>query len=258
MTDKKWLQPLLSTVAVAVVLFIWWLITFRQWVNPLFVPAPGKVWEAFIQIWQEGYKNGSLLHHIGASLYRLGVAFALALVTAVPLGLLSGSSVVVRSLLDPFIEFYRPLPPLAYYTILVLWLGIGDSSKVALLYLAAFAPLYLSVVAGVRRVSADRINGAKSLGANRRKLFFHVLLPSALPEVFTGIRTAVGFGYTTLVAAEMVAAVSGIGWMVLDASKFLRSDIIFAGIIIMGVIAVAIDALLRWLELRLVPWSGKE
>lgn len=213
---------------------------------------------AFLQIWQDGYKGSSLAHHIFDSMLRLGSALALALITAIPLGLISGASLTVRSLIDPFIEFYRPLPPLAYYTMLVLWLGIGDSSKIALLFLAAFAPLYIAVVSGVRRVSTDRIHAAKSLGSNNRKLFIYVLLPSALPEIFTGIRTAVGVCYTTLVAAEMVAAMSGIGWMVLDASKFLRSDIIFAGIIMMGLIALIIDSILRWLERKLIPWSGKE
>ncbi|WP_246096418.1 ABC transporter permease subunit [Paenibacillus sinopodophylli] len=262
-TTVKWTAskayPLsLSAIAVLAVLIVWWLVTSLQWVNPLFVPSPWKVWLAFIQIWQEGYKGSSLAHHIGDSLFRLGSAFVLALVTAIPLGLVSGASRTVRSLIDPFIEFYRPLPPLAYYTMLVLWLGIGDSSKIALLFLAAFAPLYIAVVAGVKRISIDRIHAAKSLGSNRRKLFVYILLPSALPEIFTGIRTAVGVSYTTLVAAEMIAAMSGIGWMVLDASKFLRSDIIFAGIIIMGLIALLIDSSLRWLERKLVPWSGKD
>ncbi|OMF34269.1 taurine ABC transporter permease [Paenibacillus sp. FSL H8-0548] len=248
----------MSCIAVLTLLFLWWLVTKWQWVNPLFIPAPEKVWVAFTQIFQDGYKGSSLAHHILDSLFRLGSAFALALITAIPLGIISGSSLTIRSLVDPFIEFYRPLPPLAYYTMLVLWLGIGDSSKIALLYLAAFAPLYIAVVAGVRRISIDRIHAAKSLGSNKRKLFIYVLLPSALPEIFTGIRTAIGVSYTTLVAAEMVAAMSGIGWMVLDASKFLRSDIIFAGIIIMGLIALLIDSVLRWLERKLIPWSGKE
>ncbi|WP_238327521.1 ABC transporter permease subunit [Paenibacillus gorillae] len=182
---KKIYSPALSALSVLLVLLLWWLITSRHWVNPLFVPSPGKVWAAFIQIFHDGYKGTSLLHHLLSSLYRLGCAFALALATAIPLGLISGSSSVIRALLDPFIEFYRPLPPLAYYTILVLWLGIGDSSKIFLLYLAAFAPLYIAVVAGVRRVPLDRIHAARSLGANRRKLFVYIFLPSALPENFS-------------------------------------------------------------------------
>jgi taurine transport system permease protein len=191
-------------------------------------------------------------------MYRLLVALLLAAITAIPLGLVCGFSKQVRAALDPIIEFYRPLPPLAYYTLLVIWLGIENPSKIALLYLAAFAPLFLAVVSGVERISLDRINGARSLGASGLKLFVYVILPSTLPEIFTGLRTAIGVSYSTLVAAEMVAAVSGIGWMVLDASKFLRSDIIFVGIIIMGLIAIIIDAIIRWIEKTQLPWIGRD
>jgi taurine transport system permease protein len=248
----------ISLLAVGAVLLLWWLVTYEGWINPLFVPSPGKVWLALAEIVTAGYKDNSLLSHIGASMKRLLLAFLITLVTAIPIGLLSGYFMRVRALVEPFIEFYRPLPPLAYYTMLVLWLGIGDSSKIALLALAGFAPLYIAVVSGVARIPRDRIAGARSLGASRGALFAHVIFPSCLPDIFTGVRTALGMTYTTLVAAEMVAAVSGLGWMVLDASKFLRSDVIFAGIILMGIIAVLIDLAVRLLERTLVPWIGKD
>lgn len=248
----------LSLLSVAVVLALWRISTARGWVDPLFVPPPHRVWDAFLEIVREGYKGSPLAKHIGESLKRLVLAFALAAATAIPLGLASGYAPKFRALIDPLVEFYRPLPPLAYYTLLVLWLGIGDSSKIALLYLAAFAPLYIAVSAGVARIPRDRILAARSLGAGRGSVFLHVVFPSCLPDIFTGIRTAVGMTYTTLVAAEMVAAVSGMGWMVLDASKFLRSDVIFVGIILMGLIAVLLDLLIRFAERRQVPWNGKE
>lgn len=248
----------LSVAAIAAALALWWGVTKLEWVNPLFVPSPASVWNAFVEICREGYKGSSLLVHAGASLKRLGTAFLIILATAIPLGLISGFFIRVRALVEPFIEFYRPLPPLAYYTLLVLWLGIGDSSKIALLALAGFAPLYIAVASGVVRIPQDRINGARSLGASRARLFTRVIFPSCLPDIFTGVRTALGMTYTTLVAAEMVAAESGLGWMVLDASKFLRSDVIFVGIILMGVIAVLIDLSIRWLERSQVPWIGKD
>ncbi|MFC5701699.1 ABC transporter permease [Cohnella faecalis] len=248
----------LSLAAVLIAFAAWWAVTAAGWINPLFVPSPQAVWKAFVEICRDGYKGSPLMTHIGASLLRLGIAFAIALATAIPLGLISGHFAKARAIVDPFIEFYRPLPPLAYYTLLVLWLGIGNSSKIALLALAAFAPLYIAVVAGVVRVPQDRINGARSLGAKRLDIFTHIIFPSCLPDIFTGIRTSLGVTYTTLVAAEMVAAVSGMGWMVLDASKFLRSDVIFVGIILMGLIAVLIDGSIRLLERSRVPWNGKE
>ena len=256
---KKKLSPrLLSVGSVAIALLLWFVVTNLELVDPLFFPTPQSVWSSFVDILQNGYKDRSLLQHIGASMWRLLLAFVLAFCTAIPMGLASGYFKPVQAILDPFIEFYRPLPPLAYYTLLVIWLGIEDPSKIALLFLGGFAPLYIAMVSGVRRVPRDRIHAALSLGASQWQVFTEIIFPSCLPELFTGLRTALGFMYTTLVAAEMVAAVSGIGWMVLDASKFLRSDIIFVGIIIMGVIAIAIDLGLRWLQTRCIPWVGRE
>jgi taurine transport system permease protein len=248
----------ISLASVLVVLILWYAATAFNWVDPLFLPAPAAVWSAFVEILRNGYKGSSLAFHIYQSMYRLGLALFLAIVTAIPLGMLCGFLKPLRAALDPLIEFYRPLPPLAYYTLLVIWLGIENPSKIALLYLAAFAPLFIAVVAGVQRISLDRINGAKSLGASGWQLFFYVIFPSCLPEIFTGLRTAIGVAYSTLVAAEMVAAVSGIGWMVLDASKFMRSDVIFVGIILMGIIAVLIDAGIRWIQKTQLPWIGRD
>ncbi|MDO3410187.1 ABC transporter permease subunit [Saccharibacillus sp. CPCC 101409] len=250
----EWLYRSISAGVVLAVFLLWWLVSARQWVNPLFLPSPAAVWAAFTDIVREGYKGESLLSHIGTSMRRLFLALGLAFVTAVPLGILCGRFRWLRAVFDPFVEFYRPLPPLAYYTLLILWFGITDVSKVLLLFLGAFAPLFITAVFSVQRLSADRINGAKSLGAKGWKLYVFVIFPSILPELLTGLRTAVGVSYATLVAAEMVAAVSGVGWMVLDASKFLRSDIMYLGIIVMALIAVAIDLIIRMLIRRVSPW----
>ena len=249
---------MLSFLSISMAVGLWFLVTNLGWVDPLFFPSPQAVWDAFTNILQNGYKGRPLLAHIGSSMWRLLIAFVMALGLAVPMGLASGYFKPVRAVLDPFIEFYRPLPPLAYYTLIVIWLGIEDGSKIALLFLAGFAPLYIAMVAGVKRVPIDRVNAALSLGSSQWQVFTQIVFPSCLPELFTGLRTALGFMYTTLVAAEMVAAVSGIGWMVLDASKFLRSDIIFVGILIMGAIAIALDLGLRWLQAKYLPWVGKE
>ncbi len=258
---KRELSPsqslLISICVLGAFLAGWWIVSSIGLFTGIILPSPPKVWESFIEILQGGYKGISLLQHFGDSMFRLGVSFGLVIVTAIPLGILSGYNAKVRAIFDPLVEFYRPLPPLGYYTILVLWMGIDNSSKIALLYLAGFAPVYLACASGVKKIKTDYLDGAHTLGANRWQALRHVVLPACLPDIFTGLRTGIGVAYTTLVAAEMVAAVSGIGWMVLDASKFLRSDIIFVGIFIMGFTGILIDRVLRLAEKKAVPWKGK-
>jgi len=248
----------ISATTVLAILLLWYFVTRYQLVNPLFLPSPGTVWKAFIEILQQGYKGNTLWQHLSASLGRMIVAFLLAVVVAVPAGLASGYEPRIRAIIEPIVEFYRPLPPLAYYTLLVIWLGIGNESKVALLFLACFAPIYVSCTSAVMRMSPNYTRNAATLGASRSQIFWRVIFPLALPEMFSGLRIALGVGYTTLVAAEMVAARSGIGWMVLDASNFLRSDVIFVGIIIMAITGILLDQILRGLKALCVPWEGKE
>ena len=247
----------LSAATVLVVFGILYAVTKSKLFTAVLVPSPGNVFDALVTIVQEGYKGKTLLEHLAASMFRLLGSFALVLVTAVPLGLLSGLNPKIRAVLDPLVEFYRPLPPLAYYTLLVLWFGIDDTSKMALLYLGGFAPVFIACAGAVRKVKPDWVNGALTLGARPNgKVFFQVIFPACLPDIFTGMRTAMGVAYGTLVAAEMVAAISGIGWMVLDASKFLRSDVIFLGILIMGVTGILIDQGFRLWERRVLRWRA--
>ncbi|MBV7544184.1 ABC transporter permease subunit [Acidovorax sp. sic0104] len=188
---------------------------------------------------------------------RVFGAFALACLTAVPIGIMMGVSRRVRGVFDPLIEFYRPLPPLAYLPLVIIWFGIEETSKVVLIYLACFAPLAVAARAGVRSVGSEQINAALSLGARRWQIVRHVILPAALPEILTGMRIAIGFGWTTLVAAEMVAATAGLGRLVLNASNFLRTDVVVMGIIVIGMVALLFDMMMRRTETLLVPWKGR-
>lgn len=248
----------ISLATVAVAFAIWWLVSNSSLVPPYFLPTPADTWHAFVDITVEGYRGRSLWEHLGASLARVLVAFCAGALVGVPLGLAMGVSTRVSAIFHIPLEFYRPLPPLAYYTLLVIWLGIDDKSKVALLFLAALPPIVIATASAVRKVRSDYLNGARSLGASRYQVLRYVIFPACLPQIFTGLRVAIGFTYTTLVAAEMVAGVNGIGWMVLDAGKFLRSDVIFVGIFLMGLTGILLDAGVRQVELLIVPWHGKE
>ena len=184
-------------------------------------------------------------------------AFALACVTAIPVGIAMGVSRIARGIFDPPIEFYRPLPPLAYLPLIVIWFGIEETAKIVLIYLACFAPLAMAARAGVKSVMIEQINAAYSLGASKWQVIRHVVIPAAMPEIFTGMRIAIGFGWTTLVAAEMVAATAGLGQMVLNASNFLRTDVVIMGIVVIGVVAYVFDLLMRYIERAVVPWKGR-
>lgn len=247
----------ISAVTVAIVMALWAAATNLGWIQPLFLPSPQAVWQQFIEVSQDGFADATLLTHLGWSAMRVFGAFALAVVTAIPVGVLMGVNRVVRGIFDPIVEFYRPLPPLAYLPLVVIWLGIGESSKIVLIYLAMFAPLALSARAGVRAVAIEQIHAAYSMGATRSQVLWHVIAPAALPDILTGMRIAIGFGWTTLVAAEMVAATAGLGFMVLSASKFMVTDVVIMGILVIGALALAFDMLMRWMEAKLVPWKGR-
>ncbi|MBP9966842.1 MAG: ABC transporter permease [Proteocatella sp.] len=258
MYRKTATEKILSWGTAVSILLLWLIVSEFGMIDQNLVPTPQAVFAAFIEIMENGYKNFTLLEHLGESMKRLVIAFVLSCVTAVPLGIASGYNSRIRAIFEPIIEFYRPLPPLAYYTLLVLWMGIENESKISLLYLACFAPAYISCVSAVIKIREDYINSAFTVGASRLQVIVHVIFPACLPDIFTGLRTSLGVAYTTLVSAEMVAANSGIGWMVLDASRYLRSDIIFLGIIVMGITGILLDRGIQLIERRVVPWKGKE
>jgi taurine transport system permease protein len=246
---------LLSLLSVTVLLGTWLLVTEMGWANELFLPKPQAVWAAFIKTSTRGYQGSALLVHVGASLYRVLAAFFLACLVGIPLGVLMGVSRDARALLSPMIDFYRPLPPLGLYTLLVMWLGIGETSKLSLLFLAALPGIIISTIQAVTTIDQVYVRAAQSLGASRRDLLFQVYLPAAGPVILTGMRISLGFTYTVLVAAEIVAASAGIGWMIWDASKFLLSDVVIMGLIVLGLTGVVLDFTLRLIGRLLMPWT---
>ena len=204
-----------------------------------------------------GYTDTSFLEHVTISTARVFGAFLLACVVGVPLGLAMGMSPLIRGVLDPPIEFYRPIPPLAYLPLMIIWFGIGETSKVLLIFLSVFAPVALGARSGVKSAAIEQIHAAYSFGASRWQVLRHVILPAALPEILTAMRIGIGFGWTTLVAAEMVAATSGLGYLVLSASQFLQTSTVIMGIIVIAIIAYAFDLLMRFIERKIVPWKGR-
>jgi taurine transport system permease protein len=247
----------ISAGTVAALVFLWWLSTRFGWIAPLFLPSPGQVVHQFQVVSTRGYMDATLGQHLCASLQRILAAFGAALATAIPCGVLIGRSRIARGVLDPLIEFYRPIPPLAYLPLIVIWFGIGEFAKALLIYLAIFAPIAISTANGVRNVDVAKLRAAQALGASNGQLIRYVVLPHALPDVLSGTRIGLGVGWSTLVAAELIAATRGLGFMVQSASQYLATDVVLVGILVIAFIAFALELGLRALQRRLVPWSGR-
>lgn len=249
---------LISALTILALLAAWTVSAELQLVSPVFLPSPAAVWAKFVVVARDGFVDATLLQHVTASLGRVFAALIVAIVVGVPVGLAIGISRIGRGVFDPLLEFLRPIPPLAYLPLIVIWFGIGEPSKILVIAIAMLAPVALSTAAGVRGVSRERIDAARSLGATRRQVVRHVILPSALPSILTGLRIALGAGWSTLVAAELVAATRGLGFMIQSAAQFLVTDVVVMGILVIAVIAFALEFVIRRVERALVPWAGKD
>lgn len=249
----------ISIATLSALLFIWWAVTALKLIPPLFLPAPQQVLHQLITIGSsQGFMGATLWQHLAASLTRILIALFAAIVIGVPVGIAMGLNETLRGILDPLIELYRPVPPLAYLPLMVIWFGIGETSKILLIYLAIFAPIAMSALAGVRSASKVRIRAAQALGATRWQVLRYVILPGALPEILTGVRIGLGVGWSTLVAAELIAATRGLGFMVQSAGEFLATDVVIAGISVIALIACALELGLRYLQRKLTPWHGEQ
>jgi taurine transport system permease protein len=247
----------ISLTTIGLMAVLWYIATNYGWIKPIFLPSPQATYLQFYEYLTGIANDRPLWEHFAASMLRVFSAFALGCVTAIPIGIAMGMSRVWKGIFDPPIELLRPLPPLAYLPLIIIWFGIGEVPKVLLIFLSCFAPLAMAARSGMRSASQEQMNAAYSMGASYGQVIRHVVLPAAMPEILVGMRVSIGFGWSTLVAAEMVAANVGLGQMVLNASNFLRTDIVVMGIIVIGSVAYLFDLLMRWVEDKVVPWRGK-
>ncbi len=249
---------LIRLLSIVFALLLWQWATQASLVAPEFLPAPSVIWGTFVELLTNGYRGTTLGQDVLATLGRCLGGFGLAVTFGVPLGLAMGRSPAVAAFADYIVQFMRPLPPLSYLILLILWLGTGNSSKVALLFLTAFPIVTSAAMAGVRGVRAQRIQAAQSLGAGPAQVLAFVVFPAALPMIATGLRIALAAAFSTVVAAELMAASDGLGWMVFSASQFLRTDVIIVGILLLGALGMALDGILVALAGHIVHWRGQE
>jgi taurine transport system permease protein len=246
-----------SLLIVALLIALWCLSSWFGWVKPFFWPTIDGAFARAAKLISEGFRNIPLREHIGISVYRVLSGVFYGAVIGIPLGFAMGLSSVARGLLDPIVEFMRPIPPLALIPLIILWFGIDETAKIFLLALASAFIMILAARAGVASVRISKVHAAYSLGASKLQILQHVILPNALPEIFTGLRTAMGVCWGTVVAAELVAADKGVGSMIMIAKNFLQTDTVVIGIIIIGAIGYIIEMFMRAAERWLIPWKGK-
>lgn len=243
-----------GALSVVAFLLAWQFVSASGLISSVLLPSPVAVIKALVRVVENGYRGTTLLGDALVTLGRCLGGFVLATIVGVPLGLGMGSSKRLAASCDYLIQFLRPLPPLSYMILLILWFGAGEESKVVLLFLTAFPIVVSAAMAGVRNVPRQRLQAASMLGASRRQIFWHVTLPSSLPLIFTGLKIAFAAAFQTVVAAELLTAQSGLGWMVLSASKYLDNALVILGVILLGLIGMTFSRLLHALDLRFIHW----
>ncbi|MCW5626365.1 MAG: ABC transporter permease [Burkholderiales bacterium] len=243
-----------AIIGLVVPLVLWWGIAVSGYVEKVFMPSPGAVL-ARTWLWANEDK---LFGDAAISIYRVTAGWLMSVVIALPLGLLIGTFRPVQALLEPLTDFVRYMPAVAFIPLVMLWIGIDEGSKVAIIFIGTFFQMVLMVAEDVRRVPQAQIEAAQTMGATRAEIIKLVLLPSAKPALIDTLRITMGWAWTYLVVAELVAANSGLGYAILKAQRFLQTDKIFAGIILIGLIGLVIDQLFRLVHRKSFPWLYKK
>jgi ABC-type nitrate/sulfonate/bicarbonate transport system, permease component len=232
----------------------WWGVSSAGLVNAFLLPSPQRVVTALADLWA----SGELLHHIAASVNRVLIGYALAVLLAIPLAIAMSVNRPLKAFLEPILEFLRQIPPLALMPLLMLWLGIGETQKVGIIVLACFFPIFLGMRGGIAQVDSKLIEVGKVCGFSRREIIRRIIVPSSLPALTIGLRIGLGYSWRALVGAELIASSAGLGYMITDAQDLARTDIVLAGIVVIGAIGLLSDFLLKRCFQRLAPWLASD
>jgi NitT/TauT family transport system permease protein len=247
---KRLKQSLPSILVMAVVVAIWWgAVAFTH--SAIF-PTPWAVVTGTLEL----ARDGTLWEHIGASLMRVGLGFGIAVAFAIPLGLWMGWVRGAFVTLNPVFQILRPISPIAWIPIAILWFGVGNASPIYLIFIASVFPMIVQTTAGVHTIEKRYLRAAENFGVTRAKLFLQVVIPATLPQIIVGMRIGLGVAWLVVVAAEMIALHSGLGYLIIDSRNAgNRYDLVIAGMIIIGLIGLLLDGIMRLLEnMKMVRW----
>jgi NitT/TauT family transport system permease protein/sulfonate transport system permease protein len=244
-------KALRSITGVAVFLIAWETLASTDLINAVLLPAPTTLLSAAADL----MRSGALARHVGASIERVLVGFALAAFVGLTLGVALGWFRILSDFFKPLVEALRPIPPIAWTPLAILWFGVGNAPSYFLVFIGAVFPVFVSTYSAVRNIERTQINAALCLGATPRMLIWDVLIPGALPVIFPGLRIALGVGWMCVVAAELIAAQSGLGYMIQQSRLLLQTQYVVTGMAVIGLIGFAMNAVMTAVERRLVPWQ---
>lgn len=234
-----------------IVIILWQLVSNFGIINPISLPSPIKILEKSFEI----IKDGSLARNIASSIKRVIIAYGIASFSAIILGLIVGWSKIFEKMTDIIIQILKPIPPIAWIPLAILWFGIGEGSKLFIIAIGSFFPIFVNVVEGIRNIDSKYIEVASLFKISLFKLIFKVLLPGALPAIMTGLRVGLGVAWVCVVAAELIAAESGIGYLIMDARSLAQSDTMIVGMLTIGIIGKIMDTFIKKVEKIVVSWK---
>jgi NitT/TauT family transport system permease protein len=246
----KSLYLILALSSFAFFFIIWSILTYGGFVDPLFLPSPGRVFQAGVDLFVDLGFTTDILN----SVYRVMFGFILAALIGVPLGLFMGTFKAAEAFTEPVVGFIRYMPASAFIPLFILWLGIGDIEKIAIIFVGSFFQLVLMVAVVAKNIQKDLLETAYTLGAKRFQVIWKVLLPASLPGIVDTLRIIVGWAWTYIIVAELVASASGIGYMIISSQRMLRTGNIIFGILTIGILGLITDYFSKWLYNRLFPW----
>ena len=244
------MSRLRSAIVPILIVAVWEILVRTGVINPMILPAPSRV----LLKWIDYFKSGELPRDAISSLYRVAMGFLIGTALALPIGLAMGASRTAYAYLNGVVQVLRPIPPIAFVPLAILWFGLGNPPAFFLISLGAFFPVLMNTIAGVRSVDDIYVRAARNLGANQRSLFFRVVVPAAMPHIMTGIRVGFGVAFIVVIVAEMIAVNNGLGYRILEAREFFWSDKIIAGMISIGLLGLGIDAILSRVSDYLLRW----
>jgi len=255
--EKRVPEIVYSVGAVVLLLVVWFALSHASFIKAGYLPTPEELWATFVDLVKNGYQGKPLWEHIGVSLMRTLSGFALGVLFGVPVGLLAGYSRRAGAMISPIMAFIRPIPPIAFIPMAVLYFGLGETGKIVLIFFVSFNYVQANAQAGAANFPIAYRRASESIGLTKAQTFYRVVLPGALPQIFTGLKVALALSWAVVVAAELVGAQSGLGFMISDAALLFRIPVVFIGIALIGVIGLILNLTLNFIEHKIVHWKGR-